>query len=122
MKPVPMITGDISQINWTRLALILVGFYAFIIVMYALGVAILGWGLIRVVGVFITFSAIAGILTGRLNLNVFLILLIFGGFLAVVNPAQSFTAGQIVPDLGLRSIPLFAGGSVLFEGDDNHVD
>lgn len=94
--------GVASQIkNIDKIALYFFGFIAFIIILITLGIA--GWkdALSMLLGWFLVVAAIPLIYFGKLNIQYAIAIMIFGGFLIIVEPGSSFTVQSLADPLGM---------------------
>ncbi|MFW5904228.1 MAG: hypothetical protein ACOC53_08370 [Candidatus Saliniplasma sp.] len=126
VKPIPVISGDISAINWRDIVLAIVGFWIFYIIVASLFAGVAFIGVIQMVGLFIMTVAVGLIFVGKIPLNVFLGMFILGLVVVVLNPAENFTMIDLMKTFGLNSIPLIAVGGIVLtdtvdQGDDKNA-
>lgn len=91
--------GGIENI-W-KVGIAIVAFFAFVGLMITLGVAAWKDAILMLLGLFVTVSAIALVVMGRLNPQWGIGLLIFGVFLTVVGQGTGLTAKEVFETFGL---------------------
>lgn len=101
---VPKLNVDIG---W-KLALVIGGFYAFIMILLALGLIAFTTPITTLLGIFMLILVTAAAFTGRIAFGspLFMLLLIVGAVLTVMNPFEELTVGTIYRGLGLQNVIL----------------